>query len=233
MKRCIIFILVLFIPFIISCNSEDIDSSEFDLSQTEIEAIENNNIAGKIRIKIEDNFIGILDHPSKDSLPADSDFIIKSIPKKTNYDISYLNYTSSERTFPINKKYEERTVNEGLNLWYDISFDQNIPLTTAYFILKNDEKITHVEYISKYNDFSKSIKDDTDNKVHRVQCKLSGYNDSNEYHLSQSEKEACKYFYKYSGIDDNGNHINTETNTEIILVSDKDTTNIYRSYIFY
>ena len=233
MKRYFIFILILLIPFVISCNSEDMDSSEFDLSQDEIEAIERNNISGKIRIKIEEDFVGILDNQVNDSISMKSDFIIKTINSKTNYDISNLNYTSAERTFPINKLYEDRTEVEGLNLWYDLSFDKNIPLTTAYFILKNDEKITHVEYISKYNDFSRNIKDDADKKIHIVKCELSGYSNSNEYHLSQSEKEACKYFYKYSGIDDNGNHINTETNTKIILVSDKDTTNIYRSYIFY
>ena len=42
-----------------------------------------------------------------------------------------LNIVSIERTFPYCGKFEARTRAKGLHLWYDISFDPNVPLTKA------------------------------------------------------------------------------------------------------
>lgn len=52
-----------------------------------------------------------------------------------------------KRTFPHGGKYEERMRKEGLHLWYNVEFDESVPLTKAGNDLLNIEGIEMVEYI--------------------------------------------------------------------------------------
>ncbi len=58
-----------------------------------------------------------------------------------------LKITSIRRTFPYCGKFESRTRAEGLDLWYDITFDPSVPLTKASETIAKTKGITHVEYI--------------------------------------------------------------------------------------
>ena len=54
-----------------------------------------------------------------------------------------------KRTFPHGGKYEERMRKEGLHLWYNVEFDESVPLTKAGNDLLNIEGIELVEYMPK------------------------------------------------------------------------------------
>ena len=58
-----------------------------------------------------------------------------------------LNIVSIERTFPYCGKFEARTRAKGLHLWYDISFDPNVPLTKAATDFTYLEGVQYVEFI--------------------------------------------------------------------------------------
>ena len=52
-----------------------------------------------------------------------------------------------KRTFPHGGKYEERMRRSGLHLWYDVKFDESLPLTKAGETLQSVEGIELIEYI--------------------------------------------------------------------------------------
>jgi hypothetical protein len=52
---------------------------------------------------------------------------------------------SVSRTFPYCGRFEERTKAEGLHLWYDVTFNPDIPVTKASTDLANLKGIIYVE----------------------------------------------------------------------------------------
>lgn len=54
---------------------------------------------------------------------------------------------SMERVFPYAGKFEERTRNEGLHLWYDIQFDKSKPVTRVSKDIKSIAGVDYVEVI--------------------------------------------------------------------------------------
>ncbi len=57
--------------------------------------------------------------------------------------------TEARRLFPYAGKFEERTRNEGLHLWYVVKFDESQPLTRAAVEFGNIEGVTVIEYNPK------------------------------------------------------------------------------------
>lgn len=72
-------------------------------------------------------------------------------PETTNTELNaYLNSIGAkkmERVFPYAGKYEERTRKEGLHLWYDITFDEKVPITRASSDARNIKGVEIVEVI--------------------------------------------------------------------------------------
>ena len=62
-------------------------------------------------------------------------------------DLSSLGDCRMVRTFPDGGKFEERHREAGLHLWYDVFFDENLPLTRAVCELSGKEGISEVEYV--------------------------------------------------------------------------------------
>lgn len=62
---------------------------------------------------------------------------------------AWLNVTSIERTFAEAGEFEERTRRAGLHLWYDVTFDGEIPLTKAGSGLRDLNGVNAVDYIPR------------------------------------------------------------------------------------
>ena len=60
--------------------------------------------------------------------------------------VAQLGITSLERLFPYAGKFEPRTRKEGLHLWYEVTFNENAPLTKAHSDFKGLEGVSVVEY---------------------------------------------------------------------------------------
>ncbi len=58
-----------------------------------------------------------------------------------------LTVLSATRTFPCDPRFEERTRAEGMHLWYDVIFDEDIPATKAAVTVLQGDKIEEVEGI--------------------------------------------------------------------------------------
>ena len=88
---------------------------------------------------------------------------------------SSLGVTSVERTFPDAGKFEARTREEGLHRWYDLYFDQEIPLTKAGEELSMIDNLGYVEYrpqivriVSQDVSWRSASASSTDNHVERM-----------------------------------------------------------------
>lgn len=66
--------------------------------------------------------------------------------KSVNNAIASLGVTVMERTFPYAGKFEKRTREAGLHLWYDVSFDEKSGLTRAQDELSSIEGVRMVEF---------------------------------------------------------------------------------------
>lgn len=62
--------------------------------------------------------------------------------------------TSMRRLFPEAGKFEERTRKEGLHLWYEIEFDEQIPVTRAISVLE-DPSVEFVEPVYTIRNFGR------------------------------------------------------------------------------
>lgn len=60
--------------------------------------------------------------------------------------VSRLNMRSLKRTFPYAGRFEARTRKEKLHLWYDVEFDEQVPLTRAGQALGSIKGVRKVEY---------------------------------------------------------------------------------------
>ena len=75
--------------------------------------------------------------------------LAESDPEAFRELFSSLGATSVERTFPYAGKFEKRTRKEGLHRWYDVYFDEKIPLTKAGEELSLIDELGYVEYRPK------------------------------------------------------------------------------------
>ena len=73
----------------------------------------------------------------------------KELPEDLHFVIRQLGGTRLERVFPHAGKFEARTRKAGLHLWYQVSFDENIPTAEAMKALSELPNVSIVEPIYK------------------------------------------------------------------------------------
>ncbi len=69
-------------------------------------------------------------------------------------DLSYLGNYTMTRTFPVDSRFEERHRAAGLHLWYDVCFDESLPLTRTAADISSMDGIAIVEYVQPVKDQS-------------------------------------------------------------------------------
>lgn len=97
---------------------------------------------GQLRLKVTEELAAALE------ANADENGTVTFIGVRSSDDkLSGLGFKSMTRTFPYAGKFEARTREEGLHLWYDVELDGNTPLTRAQDGLSQIEGVDMVEYI--------------------------------------------------------------------------------------
>ena len=141
MKKYIL-ILVLVSSTFFSCSKDEQSLSE-DVNKTENTINESYN-KGKIRLKLSASLAEKVASATK----SDNNYLSIGVKSADNV-LSGLGVTNIKRTFPYCGKFEARTHAEGLDLWYDITFDTSKSLTKAKNDLSNLEGVDIVEYLPK------------------------------------------------------------------------------------
>lgn len=99
---------------------------------------------GKVRLLLTEDLASRLE------LKSDSaGVLLNSGVKSVDDAAASLGIVRMERTFPYAGKFEPRTRKEGLHLWYDVYFDDNVPLTRAGDELSSIPGVRTVEYRPK------------------------------------------------------------------------------------
>ncbi len=130
-------------------------------------------VPGEMRIKVTEDFAQKLEL----SISREGD--LTSNVKSVENVINSLNIIKIERTFPYAGKFEKRTREEGLHLWYDVVFDPSVALTKADGDLSKIEGVTIVEYRPKtirIGDNSAEVIDLSGSDINR-----SGYTQTSTY----------------------------------------------------
>ena len=125
MKRIIPFLLS--VSLLYSCHQEEEISLPTDgpvINLAELGLSENDVVQGRMRIKLKEEPAGNL---SEKSIEGGISARIKMIGRSA----SALKITRMERTFPHAGKYEERTRREGLHLWYDVWYSEDVSVARA------------------------------------------------------------------------------------------------------
>lgn len=139
MQKLLTYVLIAALP-LLSLSSCKMDDKVKEL-QTE-EAMASGMQQGYVRIKINEDLAVRLERNTDTKTGA-----VSCIGVKSSDDIlSSMGVTSLKRTFPYAGKFEERTRKEGLHLWYDVEFDENMPLTKAKTDLMDIPGVVSVEY---------------------------------------------------------------------------------------
>lgn len=125
MKRIIPFLLSASLLY--SCHQEEKinlpdDGPEINLA--ELGLSENDVVQGRMRIKLKEE-------PAGDFAGRSTESDISARIKTISRSASALNITRMERTFPHAGKYEERTRREGLHLWYDVWYSEDVSVARA------------------------------------------------------------------------------------------------------
>ncbi len=132
-----------------SCQDEKIDRNN---SVEEFPKVDlSNSVEGLIRIKISETKASQLSVSLKSG-------IVQSNVTKLDSVLNSIGATSFKRTFPYAGKFEKRSVDRGLNLWYDITYD-----TTE---VKLPEVISKMEILSEV-EYTESIR-----KINRNHIKI-------------------------------------------------------------
>lgn len=122
------FVLLAAMALFAACQNESLEYTEPILPyspDTVISAnLSGNMMPGMLRVKFKDE-------------PASDSELVSSLPGLT--------VISATRTFPCDPRFEERTRAEGLHLWYDVIFDEDMPVTKAAVAVLQDDKIEEVE----------------------------------------------------------------------------------------
>lgn len=99
---------------------------------------------GRVRLLLSEDLV------SKLELSTDNEGVLQSSGVKSVDDVmASIGITRMERTFPYAGKFEPRTRKEGLHLWYDVYFDEDVVLTRAGEELSGIQGVRSVEYRPK------------------------------------------------------------------------------------
>ncbi len=125
--------LLLVTLFFQSCREEEIYD---DTGISESIATSSNDVEGIVRIKLNANKRSTL------SLSLKSNTITTNI---SNIDrvLTSIGATSFKRTFPYSGKFEARTIAEGLDLWYDVTYDTTVVSSSG--LVSQFENLSEIE----------------------------------------------------------------------------------------
>lgn len=118
--------LVLLLPVILisACREEPVIERAEEPIETNYPFTENDVVKGRMRVKLKNEPTGEV------TVRSAGGQVTTGIRALDDY-ASALGITRMERTFPPAGKYEERSRREGLHLWYDVWFSEDIAATRA------------------------------------------------------------------------------------------------------
>lgn len=121
---------MLMIVLAVACQkSADELPTEINVNGVQVANATHNSVPGFVRIRLKND----IDSP---------DQVVEQLP---DLKISHI-----ERTFPYGGKFEKRLRAEGLHLWYDVVFDQSVPLTKATStIIRSLDNVDVIEFINE------------------------------------------------------------------------------------
>ena len=122
MKRPLFFLLITAVG-LYACTDNDVSYTMIANDNTQYELSEDDIIKGRMRIKLKEE-------PEQAGVRS-ADGKISTGVRSLDDIASGLRITRMERTFPYTEKFEERTRKEGLHLWYDVWFSEEITTTRA------------------------------------------------------------------------------------------------------
>lgn len=140
MKQRIVLIAMLL--FFFACQEDKIGQKEEKAQPDWTEESSANFFQGSIRIKLNSQSATAVQLTSANGIAQMGISGIDDLAAK-------LGATKIERVFPPAGKFEARSRKHGLHLWYNVYFDENIPLTRAAFDLKQLPEIELIEPIRK------------------------------------------------------------------------------------
>lgn len=140
MKQRIVLIAMLL--FFFACQEDKIGQKEEKTQPDWTEESSANFFQGSIRIKLNSQSASAVQLTSANGIAQMGISGIDDLAAK-------LGATKIERVFPPAGKFEARSRKHGLHLWYNVYFDENIPLTRAAFDLKQLPEIELIEPIRK------------------------------------------------------------------------------------
>ena len=121
-----LFLAALMLALCVSCSVQETqDALPEDLSQVSLQ-VPSGSHPGRMRIKLKQEITDT---------------------RASGLDLSALGNYSLVRTFPPAGKWEARHRAAGLHLWYDVVFDDSVPLTKAGEALLNLENVEQIEFI--------------------------------------------------------------------------------------
>lgn len=101
-------------------------------------------VSGEIRIRVDEEFSAKLEAATLEDGMVD----LAKIDNLTGV-LSRINIVGMRRLFPYAGEFEERTREDGLHLWYVVSYSGEIPATTASAALDPVKGIDLIEYVPK------------------------------------------------------------------------------------
>ncbi|MCD8166861.1 MAG: S8 family serine peptidase [Bacteroides sp.] len=124
MKKAILILLSAALLF--ACNDEIITSDSLEQDENPFLSVfsENEVIPGRMRIKLKEE-------PAGEVTVRSSGGQVTTGIRALDGSATLLGITRMQRTFPYAGKYEERTRREGLHLWYDVWFSEEVAATRA------------------------------------------------------------------------------------------------------
>lgn len=138
--RLIILISILFFGFT-QCQNDEVLENKIENEDVVADANTPQHVAkGKMRVKFSEQVVASLEKSQSSTLTRSGNVDID------NY-LEEIGVRNMKRVFPHAGKYEERSRKEGLHLWYDIDFDEQISVTRATSTIKNIKGVDIVEEI--------------------------------------------------------------------------------------
>ncbi len=137
-------ILLLCVIGLWSCRTEDIDINQTN-QQPNTTSVRSNQGVKKdvIRVKLKREFGDLITLSNAETAPRSSN-------NEFDTYLSSIGAKKMTRVFPYAGKFEERTRREGLHLWYDITFDENVDLTRASVSAQSLRNVEIVEKVYEY-----------------------------------------------------------------------------------
>ena len=131
--------VLFFIISVVGCEYNELNNEIEREPETELDINEDNYVKGQLRIRVSEELA-----EKFDSVEMTQESILKAM---TADDIAAsLGLSSVKRTFPYAGRFEARTREAGLHLWYDVEFNKSNSLKSARIDLSEIEGIDIVEY---------------------------------------------------------------------------------------